>query len=81
MEAERQGAAARQAEDLALAEARTKEQHRAIEIARLLKAAQEAEHARLTHEDEEKVELLRREEILLDAQREIANLAKALAHD
>ena len=52
---------------------------RATEAARLLRVAQEAEHARLTQETEERANLLRREESLISARRENTNLAVALA--
>jgi hypothetical protein len=70
---------ARLAEERALSEARTREHMRAIEAARLLRATQEANHPRLTQEDEEKAKILRCEAILLAARKEIANLATALA--
>jgi len=66
-------------EELALSEAKTKEHQPAMEAACLLRAAQEAKHARLAHVAAERVELLRREEVLLAARRENANLAAALA--
>ena len=65
---------ARQAAELAQAEVKARDNHRATEAAKLLRVAQEAEHAMLTHDAEERAILLRREESLIAARRENANL-------
>jgi len=62
---------ARQAKDLALVEAKTKEHRRGLEAARLLKAAHEEEHVGLAQEASDRAELLHREEILLPTRPEI----------
>jgi len=49
-----------------------------MEAARILKIAQEAEHARATQKAADRAKLLRREEVLLVARREAASHAGAL---
>ncbi len=77
-EAERLAQAIRYAEELALKSVSVQEHHRAQEAARFLKAAHEAEHAKV-HEVVDRADLFRREEVLLDARRGGAALAVVLA--
>ena len=78
-EAERLAHASKHAKERALRKANDREQQRAHEAARRLKAAQEAEHARVVQEASDMACILRREEVLLAARMEAAPLATTLA--